>query len=101
MSDINDLYEKIKINIKDFIEKIGQETDETKEAYRLLVDSIQNGTELTPEQKEQIGEQLKDVLKTLGIVGITLLPGGSIFLILTKIFKLNKYVLPSSFQDKK
>jgi hypothetical protein len=101
MSDINDLYEKIKVNIKDFIEKIGQETDETKEAYRLLVDSIQNGTELTPEQKEQIGEQLKDVLKTLGIVGITLLPGGSIFLILTKILKLNKYVLPSSFQDKK
>ena len=101
MSDINNLYEKIKVNIKDFIEKIGQETDETKEAYRLLVDSIQNGTELTPEQKEQIGEQLKDVLKTLGIVGITLLPGGSIFLILTKILKLNKYVLPSSFQDKK
>lgn len=101
MSDINDLYEKIKVNIKDFIEKIGQETDETKEAYRLLVDSIQNGTELTLEQKKQIGEQLKDVLKTLGIVGITLLPGGSIFLILTKILKLNKYVLPSSFQDKK
>ena len=101
MYDINDLYEKVKNSTKDFIEKIGQETDETKEAYRLLVDSIQNGTELTPEQKEQIGEQLKDVLKTLGIVGITLLPGGSIFLILTKILKLNKYVLPSSFQDKK
>jgi hypothetical protein len=101
MSDINDLYEKVKNSTKDFIEKIGQETDETKEAYRLLVDSIQNGTELTPEQKEQIGEQLKDVLKTLGIVGITLLPGGSIFLILTKVLKLNKYVLPSSFQDKK
>jgi hypothetical protein len=101
MYDINDLYEKVKNSTKDFIEKIGQETDETKEAYRLLVDSIQNGTELTPEQKEQIGEQLKDVLKTLGIVGITLLPGGSIFLILTKVLKLNKYVLPSSFQDKK
>ena len=101
MSDINDLYEKVKNSTKDFIEKIGQETDETKEAYRLLVDSIQNGTALTPEQKEQIGEQLKDVLKTLGIVGITLLPGGSIFLILTKVLKLNKYVLPSSFQDKK
>ena len=101
MSDIKDLYEKIKNNTKDFIEKIGQETDETKEAYRLLVDSIQNGIELTPEQKEQIGEQLKDVLKTLGIVGITLLPGGSIFLILTNVLKLNKYVLPSSFQDKK
>jgi hypothetical protein len=101
MSDINDLYEKVKNSTKDFIEKIGQETDETKEAYRLLIDSIQNGTELTPEQKEQIGEQLKDVLKTLGIVGVTLLPGGSIFLILTKVLKLNKYVLPSSFQDKK
>jgi len=101
MSDINDLYEKVKTSTKDFIEKVGQETDETKEAYKLLVDSIQNGTELTPEQKEQIGEQLKDVLKTLGIVGVTLLPGGSIFLILTKVLKLNKYVLPSSFQEKK
>jgi hypothetical protein len=101
MSDINDLYEKVKTSTKDFIEKVGQETEETKEAYKLLVDSIQHGTELTPEQKEQIGEQLKDVLKTLGIVGVTLLPGGSIFLILTKVLKLNKYVLPSSFQEKK
>jgi len=101
MSDINGLYKKIKYSAKDFIEKIGQETEETKEAYKLLVNSIQNGTELTPQQKEQIGEQFKDVLKTLGIVGVTLLPGGSIFIILTKVLKLNKYVLPSSFQEKK
>jgi hypothetical protein len=34
------------------------------------------------------------------LVGIALVPGGSIFFILTKYLKLNKYVLPSSFQEK-
>ena len=55
---------------------------------------------LTQEEKDKIGEQLKDVLKTTGLIGVALLPGGSVFFILTKYLKLNKYVLPSSFQEK-
>ena len=66
----------------------------------LIVDSVREDKELTQEEKDKIGEQLKDVLKTTGLVGIALLPGGSVFFILTKYLKLNKYVLPSSFQEK-
>jgi hypothetical protein len=62
---------------------------------------MNNKTKLTPKEKEQIGNQMKDVLKTIGIVGVTLLPGGSIFLILSKVLKINKYVLPSSFLEEK
>jgi hypothetical protein len=93
-------YKEFKVNAKDFIKNIEQEGLETKEAFLLIVDSVKNGKELTQEEKNKIGEQLKDVLKTTGLVGIALLPGGSVFFILTKYLKLNKYVLPSSFQEK-
>ena len=93
-------YKEFKANAKDFIKNIEQEGLETKEAFLLIVDSVKNGKELTQEEKNKIGEQLKDVLKTTGLVGIALLPGGSVFFILTKYLKLNKYVLPSSFQEK-
>jgi hypothetical protein len=82
----------------EFLGSMDQEKEETKEAFMMIVNSYKNDVDLTDEEKEAIGEQMKDVLKTLGIVGITLLPGGSIFLIITNFLKLNKYVLPSSFQ---
>lgn len=94
-------YRFFKEHLKDFIERINNENDKTKEAFRILVNSINNKTKLTPEEKEQIGNQMKDVLKTIGIVGVTLLPGGSVFLILSKVLKINKYVLPSSFLEEK
>lgn len=93
------VYNKFKDNLKEFSSHIHKEKDETKEAFRLLIDSIENGTELTQEEKHEIGEQLKDVLKILGLVGIFILPGGTVFLILAKFFKLNKYIMPSSFEE--
>lgn len=93
-------YELLKNNFNNFLNSINEENKETKEAFNLLINSINNDIELTDEEKAKIGEQFKDVLKTIGIVGITILPGGSIFLILTKLLKLNKYILPSSFQKK-
>jgi len=82
----------------EFLGSMDQEKEETKEAFMMIINSYKNGVDLTDEEKDAIGEQMKDVLKTLGIVGVTLLPGGSIFLIITNFLKLNKYVLPSSFQ---
>ena len=99
-SKIQKYYKELKVNAKDFIKNIEQEGLETKEAFMLIVDSVREDKELTHEEKHKIGEQLKDVLKTTGLVGIALLPGGSVFFILTKYLKLNKYVLPSSFQEK-
>ena len=107
MKDIMDKIEfnnKINEKISGLEEEIETEIaknankEETKEAFKMIVNAYENKVDLTKEEKEAIGEQLKDVLKTVGIVGITLLPGGSIFLIITNFLKLNKYVLPSSFQ---
>jgi nucleoside recognition membrane protein YjiH len=95
------LYKKFKDSLHVFLGHLHQEEDETKEAFKLLISSIETGKELTPEEKHQIGEQLKDVLKTAGLVGIAILPGGTVFFILAKFFKLNKYILPSSFEETK
>jgi hypothetical protein len=97
---IQKYYKELKVNAKDFIKNIEQESLETKEAFSLIVVSVKEGKDLTQEEKDKIGEQLKDVLKATGLVGIALLPGGTIFFILTKYLKLNKYILPSSFQEK-
>lgn len=99
--DLGDYYDSLKEKMKDFLEKVAQEKDETKEAFSLLIDSINDGKKLTDEEKEKIGEQLKDVLKTIGLVGATILPGGFIYFLIAKVFKLNKYVLPSSFNKEK
>jgi hypothetical protein len=99
--NIDEYYDSFKDKVKDFLERLDQEKDETKEAFKILTDSINNGTELTDEEKDKIGEQLKDVLKTIGLVGATILPGGFIYFLVAKVFKLNKYVLPSSFHKEK
>lgn len=95
--DLGDYYDSLKDKTKDFLEKMSQEKDETKEAFKILIDSINDGKTLTDEEKEKIGEQMKDVLKTIGLVGATILPGGFVYFLIVKVFKLNKYALPSSF----
>lgn len=99
--DLGEYYDSLKEKMKDFLEKVSQEKEETKEAFSLLIESVNEGKPLTDEQKEMVGEQLKDVLKTIGLVGATVLPGGFAYLLIAKVFKLNKYVLPSSFNKEK
>lgn len=99
--DLGDYYDSLKDKTKDFLEKMSQEKDETKEAFKILIDSINDGKTLTDEEKEKIGEQMKDVLKTIGLVGATILPGGFVYFLIVKVFKLNKYALPSSFNKEK
>lgn len=92
-------YNKAKRDLKVFIVQIKQEKVETRDAFKLLITSIENGVPLTPEEKKQVGTQMKDVLKTVGIIGIAILPGSVVFFVLTKLLKLNKYILPSSFEE--
>ena len=94
---LQNLIEKLKNNWKDFTTAIKQEGKETQEAFVLLNQAAQGKITLTPEQKKQIGDQMKDVLKTLGYLTILTLPGGSIVTILLKVLNLNRYVLPTSF----
>ena len=98
--ELNNFYDSLKEKFDDFIEKIGLEKEETKEAFSILVESISSGKELTEEEKTKVGEQLKDVLKTIGLVGATVLPGGFIYFVVAKVFSLNDYVLPSAFKEK-
>jgi len=91
--------QKMKESWKKFVAALKSEGKETKEAFKLVVQSVKGEKDLSKEEKKQIGDQLKDVLKTIGYVGVFSLPGGSIFLMLAKFLKLNKYILPSSFQS--
>ena len=87
----------IKTKFQKFLTSLKQEGQETKEAVSLLVKAAKGNIELSNEQKEQIGNQLKDVLKTVGLVGIAALPGGFIAGALIKLFKAESLITPSAF----
>ena len=86
----------LKSKFNKFISAIKQESKETKEAVSLLIKSAKGDIELTDEQKKEIGEQLKDVLKLIGLTAIATLPGGFIAAALIKLFKAEYLVTPSS-----
>ena len=57
------------------------------------------GETLTKNQKIEIGEQMKDVLKLAGFTAASILPGGFIYLLLTRVTALKKHLVPSAFQE--
>jgi hypothetical protein len=87
----------IKTKLSKFISAVKQEGKETKEAVSLLIKSAKGDVELSNEQKEQIGNQLKDVLKLIGLTAIAALPGGFIAGALIKLFKAEALITPSAF----
>jgi hypothetical protein len=89
----------VKTKFQKFIAAIKQEGQETKEVVGLLIHAAQGKIELTDKDKEYIGNQLKDVLKTIGLVGIATLPGGFIAGALIKLFKAEHLVTPSSMMN--
>jgi hypothetical protein len=97
---ITDIFEKLRVKFKAFLQNLEEESEETKEAFKLLINSVRENKKLTPKEREEIGNQMKDVLKTLGFVAAATLPGGAIYFIIVKLLKLEKYTLPSSFLTK-
>jgi hypothetical protein len=105
MGDINKFVSKIKSHFDDFMKKLQEEGKETKEAFDLvlkesrgeLLDENGNKRDLTPQEKELVKEQTKDLFKVLGLTSITLLPGGTLVFVLIKVFKQEENLLPSSF----
>jgi hypothetical protein len=89
--------DNMKSKITAFVNAVKQEGKETKEAFKLILQAAKGDIELSEAQKEQIGEQLKDVLKTIGLTAIAVLPGGIIVGALIKLFKAEYLVTPSSF----
>jgi hypothetical protein len=93
------LYAKYKNEFENFLKAMGKEERGTKEAFVLLHAHAFDGKELTKEEKKEIEEQMKDVLKTVGLVGIAVMPGGTLVFILAKFLKFNKYIIPSAFLE--
>jgi hypothetical protein len=89
----------VKKKFNSFLSKIKQEGGETKEAYKILLNSIKSGQKLTKAEKDKVTEQLKDVLKLAGFTVASILPGGILYLMLSKVDKFKKHLLPSSFLD--
>lgn len=97
----SDLFSKMKMRFKDFIQKVNQEKEETKQAFSIIAQAAQGKRKLTPEEQKQVGEQMRDVLKTMGLGAATMLPGGTIYFLIIKLLKLEKYTMPSSFITEK
>jgi hypothetical protein len=79
---------------KTFLEELKNSGDDAKSAYSNLMRLIRNGEEISKEEREKIGNELKGVfrrtLSKLGMAGLFLLPGGTVFLLLLKLFKNKK-----------
>ena len=88
---------ELKMKFKKFIAALKQEGTETKEAFSLLAKAAMGKTELTDAQKSEIGEQMKDVLKAIGLTTIAIAPGGLIAGFLIKMMKAERYITPSAF----
>jgi len=89
--------DNMKSKITAFVNAVKQEGKETKEAFKLILQAAKGDIELSEAQKEQIGDQLKDVLKTIGLTAIAVLPGGIIVGALIKLFKAESLITPSAF----
>ncbi len=93
----NRLIDRLSKIVKKNQRKISKEIAESKELMQLLAKSRKQ--ELTPEENEKMRQQLLDVLKTIPMFIILVLPGSFIALpILMKIIPKN-ILYPSSFQD--
>ena len=79
---------------KTFMEELKSSGDDAKSAYRNFTKMINSDEPISNEEREKIGNELKGVLRRtmmrLGMAGLFLLPGGTIFLILMKLFKRKK-----------
>ena len=93
------LVSDLKSKFNKFISAVKQENKETKEAVSLLIKSAKGDVDLTDEHKKEIGNQLKDVLKLIGLTAIATLPGGFIAAALIKLFKVEHLVTPNSMMN--
>ncbi|MDH4224470.1 MAG: LETM1 domain-containing protein [Deltaproteobacteria bacterium] len=93
----NRLKEKAGMAVRKNMNRVVNEIKETKELSQLLMKSSK--TQLNPEEKKKVHDQLMDILKTIPALAIFALPGGGIILpVIMKLLPFN--ILPSSFEEK-
>jgi len=98
--EIKTHFSHLDTKFKDFLSKLEQEDEQTKVAFHLVVQHTFHDRPLTPDEKREIETQLKELLKTADLVALTVLPGGTVVLILSSFLKLNPYILPAVFLSK-
>lgn len=76
-------------------EKLAVELSESKELVQLMKKSMSE--ELTPEEKEKVKQQLKDILKSMPAFAVFMIPGGAI--LMPMMMKIIPDLLPSAFKD--
>lgn len=76
-------------------DKLALELSESKELVQLMKKSMSE--ELTPEEKEKVKEQLKDILKSMPAFAVFMIPGGTF--LLPMMMKIIPDLLPSAFKD--
>ena len=89
--------DKIKKDINLFLEALKKEGIETKSMSKLLTMCVIERRKLTDEEGKKFANQLKNLVKTLGLATIIVMPGGSIIFILIHYLKLRDYFLSDSF----
>jgi len=89
--------DKTKQKVRDFVAAMRNERDETKMAFAMLVQHMQ-GRKLNNTEWRWVREQMKDVVKMLGLTTMAVAPGGTLVALLMKALKVDKHILPSSFK---
>jgi hypothetical protein len=92
---VSDIKEKFKI----FVSNLKQEGKETKAAFALLIKAAKGEIKLTDLDKQQIKEQLKDIIKGVFGAAVFALPAGGLVLLLLKLIKLHGLITPSAFLE--
>lgn len=90
-------FDKLKNEVNLFLEALKKEGIETKSMSKLVTTCVIERRKLTDEEGKKFAKQLKNLVKTLGLTTIILMPGGSIFFILIHYLKLRDYFLSDSF----
>jgi hypothetical protein len=85
-------------SFKKFISALKNEGVETQNAFKLLYSHVLSKKKMSNTEKDLVGNQMRNVLKTIGLTAIAIMPGGVIVAILIKALKLQKHILPSSFE---
>ena len=96
-SALSNFKDKAQAKVAHLIKAAKTESAESKKALQMLIQHI-NGNKLTDEEWKWVREQLKDILKLLGLTTLAITPGGSLVALLLKAIKADKYMLPSAFK---
>jgi hypothetical protein len=99
-NQITDFVQKLRGRFKLFLQSIAKEGRLTKEAFYLAGQAAIGKKQLTPQEKGKIGNQLKEALKSAGLIAASVLPGGMIYFIVIRLLRIENYVVPNSFAGK-